>query len=310
MKAAIYCRVSTEGQQQEGTSLQMQLESCLTYCQNRSYSVTYRFSEIDSGLTLERPELGNLRELVRNKVIDVIVCHAIDRLCSEIYEGYQYVIIADELVKYGVKLEAATEDINTTKLGELIRELEDINTTKLKLGELISESKSNKIVQASEFQGNKIVQPSESEEAIGQLISNHLERLGYRIEYDHKDYYTIEHGSKSGGYRFFAASMSNSKRSLYVTVSYTVTYITTAIVRISDESVDTLEFRNTLNRMNLNNRLGRWYVNKAPNGMSSIQVDTWFIGYNERSFALLIASFLDGIKWHIHEFDKFLASKG
>ena len=32
MKTVIYCRVSTEGQEQDGTSLQTQLEGCLKYC--------------------------------------------------------------------------------------------------------------------------------------------------------------------------------------------------------------------------------------------------------------------------------------
>jgi len=44
LKAAIYCRVSTEGQEQEGTSLHTQLEAW-------------------SGLSLERPKLAELREL-------------------------------------------------------------------------------------------------------------------------------------------------------------------------------------------------------------------------------------------------------
>ncbi len=33
--AAIYCRVSTDVQEQEGTSLQTQFESCREYCQNK-----------------------------------------------------------------------------------------------------------------------------------------------------------------------------------------------------------------------------------------------------------------------------------
>jgi len=33
MKAAIYCRVSTDNQEREGTSLQTQLEACRDYCQ-------------------------------------------------------------------------------------------------------------------------------------------------------------------------------------------------------------------------------------------------------------------------------------
>ncbi len=67
MKAAIYCRVSTDNQEREGTSLQTQLENCLTYCRNKGYEVAYRFSEAYSGLSLERPELDKLRELVRTE---------------------------------------------------------------------------------------------------------------------------------------------------------------------------------------------------------------------------------------------------
>ena len=44
MKAAIYCRVSTEGQEQDGTSLQTQLEACLKYCQTKGYELTYQFT--------------------------------------------------------------------------------------------------------------------------------------------------------------------------------------------------------------------------------------------------------------------------
>jgi len=45
MKAAIYCRVSTEDQEREGTSLQTQMEACLKYCHDKGYEVAYRFSD-------------------------------------------------------------------------------------------------------------------------------------------------------------------------------------------------------------------------------------------------------------------------
>jgi len=44
MKAAIYCRVSTEGQEQEGTSLQTQMQACLDYCHEKGYEVSHRSS--------------------------------------------------------------------------------------------------------------------------------------------------------------------------------------------------------------------------------------------------------------------------
>ena len=66
MKAAIYCRVSTEGQEQDGTSLQTQLEACLNYCQLKGYEVACQLTEAWSGLSLERPKLAELREVVRS----------------------------------------------------------------------------------------------------------------------------------------------------------------------------------------------------------------------------------------------------
>ncbi len=72
MRAAIYCRVSTDNQESEGTSLQTQLEACRNYCQDKGYDVAYRFSEAYSGLTLERAKLNELRDLVRNEQIDVV----------------------------------------------------------------------------------------------------------------------------------------------------------------------------------------------------------------------------------------------
>jgi len=117
MKAAIYCRVSTDNQEAEGTSLQTQLENCLTYCQGKGYEVTYRFSEAYSGLTLERPKLNDLRNLVRLGGIDVLVVYCLDRLSRNATHG---VILRDELDKYHVLLESITEDIDKTPLGEAI----------------------------------------------------------------------------------------------------------------------------------------------------------------------------------------------
>ncbi len=115
--AAIYCRVSTEDQEREGTSLQTQLEACLNHCQDKGYKVAYRFSEVYSGLSLERPKLDGLRELVRSDEVDAIVVYCLDRLSRDPTHG---VILTQELEKHNVTLEAVTEDVDNTELGKLI----------------------------------------------------------------------------------------------------------------------------------------------------------------------------------------------
>jgi site-specific DNA recombinase len=114
---AIYSRVSTEDQEREGTSLQTQLEACLKYCQDKGYNVAYQFTEAYSGLTLERPKLNELRELVRVGNIDVIVVYCLDRLSRDPTHG---VILTQELEKHHVILEAVTETVESTELGKLI----------------------------------------------------------------------------------------------------------------------------------------------------------------------------------------------
>jgi site-specific DNA recombinase len=119
MKAAIYCRVSTEEQGREGTSLDSQLEACLSKARQAGYDVPGEliFRETYSGLSLERPKLNELRELIRNGAIDRLIIYTLDRLSRDPTHG---VILTQELEKHGVKLEAVTEDVDNSELGKLI----------------------------------------------------------------------------------------------------------------------------------------------------------------------------------------------
>jgi len=117
MKAAIYCRVSTEGQEQDGTSLQTQLEACQKYCRSKDYEVAYQFTEAWSGLSLERPKLTGLREVVRSESVDCVVVYSLDRFSRDPVHG---VILMQELEKHGVSLEAAIETVDNSEVGKLV----------------------------------------------------------------------------------------------------------------------------------------------------------------------------------------------
>jgi site-specific DNA recombinase len=117
VRAAIYCRVSTEGQEQDGTSLKTQMEACLQYCQTHKYDVVAQLSEAWSGLSMERPKLAELRELVRSESVDGVVVYSLDRFSRDPVHG---VILMQELEKHGVVLEAASETVDNSEVGKLV----------------------------------------------------------------------------------------------------------------------------------------------------------------------------------------------
>ena len=117
MKAAIYCRVSTDNQEREGTSLQTQADSCTKHCESAEHKVVVCLSETYSGLIMERPKLAELREYIRSGRVDVVVVYCLDRLTRDPNHG---VILTEEMEKFGVKLEGVTETVETSDLGRLI----------------------------------------------------------------------------------------------------------------------------------------------------------------------------------------------
>lgn len=119
MRAAIYCRVSTEDQEREGTSLQSQLEGC----RNKGYELGFdvpeelALLETCSGLTLDRPKLAQLRQWVRDKEVDAVIAYTLDRLSRD---PVHFIILQEELERAGVELILVTEDIDSSDLGKLV----------------------------------------------------------------------------------------------------------------------------------------------------------------------------------------------
>lgn len=118
-RAALYVRVSTRGQEAEGTSLDTQEAACRRYAADRGYEVAHVFVEVHTGAELwERPQLNRLRELVRRRDVDVVVAHAIDRLSREtVHLG----VILSEADHHHVAVEFVTEPLDDSPEGQLIR---------------------------------------------------------------------------------------------------------------------------------------------------------------------------------------------
>jgi site-specific DNA recombinase len=74
-------------------------------------------AEAWSGLSLERPKLDELRDLVRTDKLDAVIVYSLDRFSRDPVHG---VILMQELEKHGVNLEAATETVDNSEAGKLI----------------------------------------------------------------------------------------------------------------------------------------------------------------------------------------------
>jgi site-specific DNA recombinase len=101
--AAIYARVSTEDQG-KGISIPTQIEACQKLAEHDGYTVTEAHIIIDeglSGITMERPGLRKLRELVHTQAIAAAIVYDPDRLSRKL--GYQ-LLLAEEFERAGVAL--------------------------------------------------------------------------------------------------------------------------------------------------------------------------------------------------------------
>lgn len=119
-KSAIYIRVSTDAQREEGYSIDAQTEMLTAYCVSKGIK-DYDYY-IDAGFTgsnMERPELKRLIADVKNKLIDKVVVYKIDRL-SRSQKDTLY-LIEDVFNPYGVDFVSMNESMDTsTPLGRLM----------------------------------------------------------------------------------------------------------------------------------------------------------------------------------------------
>jgi len=117
--AATYCRVSTENQEAEGTSLQSQREACLKKATELGYKVrdVHLIEEVYSGLALDRPKLVQLRNWVRSGQVDAVVAYSTDRLSRD---PLHLLLLAEEFEKGKVALVFVTEPLDNSMEGQLL----------------------------------------------------------------------------------------------------------------------------------------------------------------------------------------------
>src|SRR5829696_2806930 len=118
-RVAIYTRVSSSRQEDEGTSLVTQLERCRDLARTQGWKIVGEYSDTHTGTDLhERTGVTDLRSALRAGNFGVVLCYAVDRLSRN--QAHVY-ILAEEIERYGARLEFVTEDFEQSAVGKFIR---------------------------------------------------------------------------------------------------------------------------------------------------------------------------------------------
>ena len=112
-KVAIYVRVSTKEQAEEGYSIDEQLERLRKYCDARDWKVANEYVDAGySGSNIERPAMQNLIHDIEKKKIDMVLVYKLDRL-SRSQRDTLY-LIEDIFIKNGVAFTSLKESLDTS----------------------------------------------------------------------------------------------------------------------------------------------------------------------------------------------------
>ena len=106
-QAAIYARVSTQDQADKGYSLPTQIDACQRLAHQEGYTVpeSHLFVDDYTGTSLNRPQFTKLRDLVRQRLVQAVIVHDLDRLSRKL--AHQ-LLLRDEFEHAGVTLYVVT----------------------------------------------------------------------------------------------------------------------------------------------------------------------------------------------------------
>src|SRR5690606_13381288 len=112
MRCAIYRRVSTDLQAEEGFSLEAQKNRLLAYAESQGWTVIEDYcDEGYSAKSLDRPEMQRLISDIKKKKFDVVLVYRLDRLVRSVLELHELLQLME---RYDVRFKSATEIFDTT----------------------------------------------------------------------------------------------------------------------------------------------------------------------------------------------------
>nr|WP_242527560.1 recombinase family protein [Ktedonosporobacter rubrisoli] len=122
LRAVIYCRVSTDKQEQDGESLEYQEEKCLQYAALHGIEVILVLKETKSGYIHYslREKLTVARQMLRDGLADMIIVWDLRRFSRNFVHS---AMIFEEIESHGGEIVSVSENIDNSLTGRLIRSI-------------------------------------------------------------------------------------------------------------------------------------------------------------------------------------------
>ena len=119
-KVAIYVRVSTQGQVDEGYSLDEQVDLLTNYCKLKEWTLYDVYVDPGiSGKNMHRPEIERLTRDAKHKLFDIVLIYDLKRLGRSQKENI--VLVEDVFNKNGIRLVSFTENFDaSTPVGKMV----------------------------------------------------------------------------------------------------------------------------------------------------------------------------------------------
>ncbi|MDG3132312.1 recombinase family protein [Streptococcus suis] len=112
-KVAIYVRVSTTSQAEEGYSIEEQISSLRKYCEAMNWNVFHEYVDAGfSGGKLERPEMSNLINDAKKQLFDTVLVYKLDRLSRSVKDTLH--LMQDIFTPSKVDFVSLQENIDTS----------------------------------------------------------------------------------------------------------------------------------------------------------------------------------------------------
>lgn len=119
LRAAIYCRVSTAGQE-AGTSLESQRDACRRLAEEIGATVVAEYQDVDSGAKEEIPGLMALQDAAQGGLIDVVLVDHPDRFSRNLAKK---VVVRADLLRAGVDIRYVALQIEDSPEGRFFENM-------------------------------------------------------------------------------------------------------------------------------------------------------------------------------------------